>query len=960
MHHYLAQLRAGRLAVFLTGRRFETASFRDALTGKVVARVCDGWQTLAELAEFLEENDETLTIFIDAVNEYSGPAGPRSLLESMIAEIGGDHLRRARLVASCRGETWKQYQQYLGVERPLDPALFHTPDGDAVRVGRFETPELCSRLYAAYRDYYKLQPQSFEELTSAVSALIAQPFMMAIIGETYSNRAHPGEASGEEAWHVVPPDLDYFSLFERLTRRKAGDAQILVPASDVAYRALMPEWMEEFCELLAGMIFERLTTQDPRVTSGRDALPIDSVSKRAELEQFVQNRHAISVLEATLQVGLLELTRIQQLDRQGRERAGAAYVFFHDQYTQYCLAAVYQTRILGLLDAQTLADPALLDTMLGKIDAVITQSVKAPILAGALDHWLQKNIKIFHGGRIEPVIALLDRLAGHGSPALRHQAVAFVSHLILRGSFSPQGILGPIFSTGTPELKRALVNAFVDFWPALQPAALQTFIDCCDSREDGELIDRLGDIFVLHLALDPPLAADYLGKAISPLSLTSLAGPMRSYRQSRFGLQFTIFAVMTCFDQPAAVQAARDFFRAKYRPLLSLLAESRRDNAWTRVTRKGLNGIFDNFGVSQWNKFIVAAQQSGNERFFLETDGVVQQALLAQFLPYVIDLHNGEFDRLSLAEGTPFRDLVLRMLQFRVMSIVGYNALICLPAILLRQDWAVTRSLVMALVGQRTPPGLFFGQLLLVNLAYSDPASALPALELLRDHVIAQLLGEEVDNDWSISFCIATLDVDALWPAFEGLLQHFFRHFDQRADPAACAAFGDHLYKVCYCQDRMLGQRLIALMLGDSARFLGGLWRACTLKVLAAMLTRSPATLYAALAAQGIDESLAREARSYQSAEIIKQSRLFPFQIGINRFIAWLFVGEPRLRRAVVKYVIGSLARGSSAEDFPPGIRQMAVTLIKVFFGDDPEQIPQGRIGIEEIDAAIAQARRFW
>ena len=957
VHHYLARLRAGELAVFLSGRRFETPSFTDGLMSKVVTRVSDAWTSLDSLGDFLDENDDTLTVFIDALNEYSGPQGPRSLLESLVAEIGADNLRRGKIVVSVRSETWTQYCAHVGHDQPLDPALFATAEGGAIRVGRFESPEMRGKLYSAYQAYYQLRPQSLSELSAGLQSLVARPFMMGMVAETYSNRVR----APEEEMREIPADLDYFSIFARLTERKAHDAQILVPAGNVADRDSMPDSIEDFCGLIAEMMFERLTSDDPRLGSGRDSLPIDSVSKRAELEPFVQNRYSISVLEAVLQVGLLERITIPQRNRDGKLVPSAAFKFFHDQYTQYCLAAAYQRKILGWLDDERLAEPAALEDLLRTIEGIVRRAVIAPVLAGALDHWLQKNIVNFHDNRIEPVMPLLDRFVAHGSPALRHEAMALVTNMVLRGSLPAQQVYRAVFQAGSPALRMALVDSFVAFWPQLPPAALQTFIDCCDPRHDFEVVDHLGDVFALHVASEPAKVVEYLDKAIRPLSFASVAEPMRIRRQSRFALQFTIFSVFSCFDRPAAMQAVRDFVRTKYRSVLDLVDETDGGSMFGRIARRTVRQVlfklFDSFGVAQWNKFIAAMEPSGNDRFFVENDGVIQHHLLAQFLPYVVDLHNGDTEKLSLAQGGAFRELALRMLDFRPASVIGYNATIALPSILMRQDWSVTESIVMELIERRTPSALFHGQLLLSNLAFSDRSLAQPSLELLRDRIIPPLLAEGAQCDWSMSFCVASLDVEQLWPTFEGLLQAFFGHFDKLADAGSCSEFGDHLYKVCYCNDLMLGRNVIALMLRDRPRFLGSLWRACTMKVFAAMQARSPETLYAVLATEGADEGLAREARTYETAEIVKQSRLFPFQVDVNRFVAWTFVAEPRLRHAIVKHFIGSVAMGKSVEDFPRGVRQTMVAIMNVFFGDHPEGAPDGRLSVEEIEASVSAAR---
>src|SRR5262249_33741151 len=80
VHQFLMRLQSGEFAVFLSGRRFDNPSFAAGLLSKVVTRVSPAWDSLESLAEFLDENDDTLTVFVDALNEYSGLAGPRSLL----------------------------------------------------------------------------------------------------------------------------------------------------------------------------------------------------------------------------------------------------------------------------------------------------------------------------------------------------------------------------------------------------------------------------------------------------------------------------------------------------------------------------------------------------------------------------------------------------------------------------------------------------------------------------------------------------------------------------------------------------------------------------------------------------------------------------------------------------------------------------------------------------------------
>src|SRR5260370_17125392 len=101
-------------------------------------------------------------------------------------------------------------------------------------------------------------------------------------------------------------------------------------------------------------------------------------------------------------------------------------------------------------------------------------------------------------------------------------------------------------------------------------------------------------------------------------------------------------------------------------------------------------------------------------------------------------------------------------------------------------------------MGRRRSSGVFHGQLRLPNLAFSDRRFAQPALELMRDEIIpASLPADDLERDWSMSFCIASLDVERLWPTFEGLLRVFFGHFHPLGAAAAFPAFAHHLYHLC-------------------------------------------------------------------------------------------------------------------------------------------------------------------
>jgi hypothetical protein len=276
---------------------------------------------------------------------------------------------------------------------------------------------------------------------------------------------------------------------------------------------------------------------------------------------------------------------------------------------------------------------------------------------------------------------------------------------------------------------------------------------------------------------------------------------------------------------------------------------------------------------------------------------------------------------------------------------------------LLRAEWSVSEDLVMELIRRRSPAALFYGNLLLANLSYSDPSRAPACLTLMKTQIVPFLLAENLAWDWSIIFCVAALDVEVMWPDFREILRQIFDHFDGVAEGPGSTTFVEALYKVCYCHDIALGRHVIDFLISDRARFLGPRWRDCSLQVFAAMLARSPETLRQVFAAENVDEAIIREARGRQSEEIIKQSRLFPFQVDLNRFLAWLYIAEPRLRRIVVKDFIGSLAMGESVKDFAAGVRQTLVAFIDYFFGKHPEEMAAGPVSEAEIESNVMANR---
>jgi hypothetical protein len=945
VHRTLHDVRSHRLVAFLGARRFEQPHLREMLIARLVSR--HTWQSLERLDRWLDDKGEMLLLVIDAINEYSGPLGPLGLLGDLIATVQAEPmLRRCKVIASCRTETWTRYTLFVGSERPLDPAVFFG-DGAPVRLGTFDDPAQRRALFDKYRARYGLRPASFDLLSRQVQVLLSRPFMMRLLAEAYGN---PPDTP---ARRHIPRRLDYFSLFEILTERKQHDAASLLPMDHTLARDAIGQRMVELSFLLARMLYRRLSHPAQRDgEQGGDALPVDAVDKDPELQPYVRPLEPLTTLDALLQVGLLVRRRIVQRDPEGRLRDSNAYGFFSDLYSQYCLASAYQRDLVGWADQAAIQTPARLQELSGTIQRIIAESVRSPLLAGALDHWLQKNLRAFHDDQLAPMAPLLERLAD-GTAASRHYAMALPVHLLLSGYLSPSKVF-EVLCRGSDALRREAVNAFAVFWPELPPWALRAYLDVCDA--ESKL--RVADLFSQHLTLEPERVVAYLRRAISTVELRAAADALRIGRQAPFVLEFVVFSTISCFDRPDVIAAVRRFFRATYGPVVELAAGHSRGvrAALLHSLRPVVHLLFDQFGRSSWKQFIAEFPESGNDRFFTEVDGVCQQAVLAEFLPYAIALHNGELDRLSLVPGSLFRALALRMLGFRTMSVIGFNALICLPPALVRLEWSAVEAFVLELLAQRSAAAGFYANLLVANIAYIDPSLAVPGLVLMRDRIAPLLLRDGLKTDWSIAFCIASLNVPETWPVLRDILEQLFAFAESgRGDTAT--ELEATLYKACYCADVALGRNLIAFLLEQADRFLASVWRGATMRVILAMATRSPATLESILGDRRME--LVREARDHDpTGEVVKQSRLFPLQVALNRWLARMWAYEPRLRAVAITHVVGGLALGKSVDDFAAAIRHVLVQFIAFYFGDDAGSARHERLSLEGIAADLRRARR--
>jgi hypothetical protein len=961
-HLVLRERRAGRPCLFVAARNLRDPDLL-AFLQEVASRIDRAWR-LPALAAYFQERRQPLTVFVDAVNEYAGPGGPRELLRRLIAVAQDEHLfKPLRLVVTCRSEVWDDYRGEDAA--PLDPAVFFT--SDALRLEGFHDERRRAELFAAYQRFFRLRPETYDRLSPPVRALIRHPFMMAMVAETYGNEVAGGAAAAAPP-KTIPRDLDYFEVFRRLTERKLSDAR-WGPRRSESTAASLRDCLYQFARVL----FRKLTAESLPSAAGppegpgssgagraRDALRRSELEEDAAFRPFAVVEHPrtqLSALDAAVQVGLLEKVITEELDDWGNPRQGRVYRFFHDQYTQYQLAAVYNREVLGAIKGRALSE-ADLDAIVGKAADLIHRSAAAPVLAGALDHWLYANMRL---PDVDLLLPLLSALCGSDSGAVRYYARTFLAGLVARNIVAPDVLYPLAFRQDSRALCLVLAEAFdvmeADAGPP--PAVFRQFIDACTEARSDEVIGRLADIFAHRFAAAPSETADFLDRALDSLAglpAAALVGRIKSLtsRQLPLVCRFGLLAVTAAaFDRPADLGVLWEVARRKYSLLLGAVLTSRRPGVRGSLARRVLYPALEQLGIDQWRRHIGGMSLGGNDRLFVDNDGVVQRDVVHEFFPYAVALHNGEWDALSLAWDSPFRRLVTRMMSFRVTSVIGYFAVVALPLLLARTR-AGTESIIDDLIALDTPSGRFFGPLLLVNLTYTDRALSEPCLRLLDTKILPWFLDNRHEVEWPVlaAFGIVANDVAALWPFCESILDKVFRNLARGGDPSAIARAGAGLVKASFFPDPTLGERVLSMML-DRGYLTAAAWRPCVLQAMAGLLARSPVMLERLLRDRGLGEQVEREARRFVTEDLIVARDVHLGQVHWNRFLAHVMASNAKLRCLIIKILVGGLAQSNSVEDYAREFRRFVVEVVAAYLGEDADEERYRTLAVE---AALAEA----
>jgi hypothetical protein len=923
-HWLLRARRGGRPALFLSGRLMQSAAFGDLLE-TVAGQIRRGWR-LADLDAALAAHGRRLLLIVDAVNECSATEGAPVLLESILAFIGReDDLRQVQVILGCREELWNRYVERRATPRPLDPTYFHSTD--ALRLSPLEDEELRARLYAAYQARFRLVPESYRQLGPGVRTLIRAPLMMAVLAETYADRRR------------IPRQVDYYRLFASLTERKLADAQFLVPAGRI--RDGFPGRIADALFAFAGVVYDQLSAAQAE----GDALPWDVVDKHPALAPFAASHdETVAPLSAALEIGLLQRTFVTERTRRGVPRTGRVWRFFHDEYTQWWLSQVYDDRVLPSGVANHSA-PAQLQAAIEGMRRLIEASARAPVLEGALDHWLYDKLTLPPRAGADLLLPILDRLSSDEAPAVRYYLRSFLAQLLRRGLTTPEALFGVLAREGGREVGLAGAELFLEAWRDLDPSALRACIEAPDTAHDPAIRARLADVFSHHFTDTPQDTLTYLDAVIDPVAtiadLAGLAVSRRALgRQLAFLGDFLSRVLPRTWEDPQRGPAVRTFVVAKYRFVIDALRRSAADSVWEQgalgaAARQFLYPRIEQASLEAWDRFGTAMPLGGNDRFFVEDRGIVQRDLVRALLPYAVALHNGDSPVLSVARGEPLRVLLFRMLNHRVTSVVGALAATFAPVVL-RGRWDDVHDLVGELAENPTDSGRFFANLLVAHLAYLDPAETPRALDTLRERILPWFAFDRFDWEWPTLFALCITDTRGVqdWPACRAILSEILGAVEQEGRPAVASQLGDHLLKACFLGEGELGVRVFEWLLSEG-RLDQPLWHDATLKVAAGLLARRPALLQHTLRAIGAPAAVERHARRYVTDEVLLQRGLYGEQVQWDRAITRAIADRPWARLLMVRDIIGGLARARTRADIGIAVRRCVVNGLGMLFGDD-------------------------
>ena len=973
---FLALLRTGEVAVFLSGRRISKGSLRE-IFADIAAIADEGW-TLADLDDFLETENAGrklqkeprppvgVTIFVDAVNEYTGGIGALGLVRELIEFVNtrgrsmfSRELKHVRLVASCRSETWLGYWE--SGAQGLDPdAFFCAPGGEPLTVEGFADEAARRRLYESYRARYGLVDSPYDSLTSAVHELFQSPLMLAIVADTF------GTLDRTARGRKIPRDLKQHHVFARLREKKAENCRDLVPSE--ARKKSIADEVDACLTTFATLLYERLTApEDPR-----DYVGVEQTA-RQPMTQYSGEREdgQITPFRALREVGLITSKGVSETDRYGIERNGRAYTFFHDRYAEYELARVYQDSVLGRLSSEVNRDPAALQRIGRSFEELVKKGAAFPVLAGALDHWLQMNLAKGDPG---PLMPLCDRLSGSRLGSVRSKVSDALTAFAATGTLRPKEFYRKALAACKPALRIDLATALGNAWPGVSVDVVRDFVEACSMPRDELVVETLANAFAehanaRHADADGTSAVAFVAQVVPDVRGLLAAAPdlNRLRADLKFLAGFSLMTIVMCAERPSIVGELRDLLVDRFRWLIGFVVGKQTGNVfldWPAARlRDFLREMLERLLYGAWEDGVSCG--GVNDTFFVLDHGLVQREVLFHYVPFMCAVHERDFARLSLEDGSPFLELSLRMLNFRKYSVLGFAAYAAVT-IAIGEDHAALRRIATKLMREGSEAGRFVAINLVEAYSIVHPEFAHEALAIAAEEMLVPLL-DDPEGLAHLIFCAAGAvesNLDDTWDDLLPILDAAFEHFTDVEDVRRMT-FATELRCMTFFGESRIGTRFVEYLISAGYLEEYSPWRPAALAICAGMTAGHRADLAATFAKHGIPDAVLAEADALRDQSVLEQQRTFGARARWNIFFVRMLAYNTKLRYLILKDMICPMALCNSVEECATQMGTFMIEAIGAYATDDDDPERYARLSVEDVYAATpfrprpGQGRRY-
>ena len=963
-HLFLKRRRQKKVAVFINARRLSTSNFDVFLKSEIVDRINQNW-SLSGFDDQLAEANTKLEVFVDAINEYGiNNEGPIELLEDIIELIKPPNvLNNIQIIISCRLETWHQYKERVGLnDNVLDQDLFLAESGNAITIKKFDSREEREALFDVYQEYYKLLPEKYDDQSVFCKELIKQPFMMGLIAETYSNRiVENKDIAKKQLKQKIPKKLNYFYMFKLLTERKKNDAIWQLPAR--TSHQIRNNFFNEFNKCLlqfSKLLYEKLRRTsksvddkeeyfDSALGNELDSLVADSLkneeNKFSHFFEPIGKQSSITVFDMILRMGLIMEVSVIKHNPWGNQ-VETAYKYFHDQYAQFWLSAVYyDEKILGKVATETLTSiNQELSKVTRNIHNILNISKDRVLLEGAIDHWLYANMT--DGEKIikDYLCVLFNELVKEGSWHVKFYVASFLYGLVEKGVADPEKLFSNLCANANGALKKCLVDHIVFLWPNLSIESFKALLDAFgDSDTDKKILGEMSDIFADLFSRNPKKVTKFLNEAlygIEKLKLSLITKALINTARFKKHLEFVSnFVLKTILDNSKdgnKMKILRDTMMEKFRFVLDVLLKE--DGSYLSISgniQKIMYSKLEDAGIKAWNEGI--GSHGDNNTFFVMRDGIHQRDMLHGYFKYIVAFHNEDWEELSLEPGSEFRNMTIKMMTYRNASIIGFSATLVLAGVL-NHSPEKTDEIVEELTHINYDTSFFPTEILLMALGFTSFESCRYALLAIEERMIPIFLTHPailVNHRNGNGFLhLAARNIDEFWGIAERILDDIRENLTNNKKPAEIAAFTKTLYEFCFHPNIRIGLEIINYML-KKEMLDNNLWRDCTLSVMAAMHVRNPTALKETLNNHNVDDNVLNNIQTFVTAAIFKAKEEYGSIAAWEQFLIEGILNNIKLRYFLLKIAVGGLAQSNSVQEWSKEFRRCCVELVRAFLSED-------------------------